>query len=70
MEPYHPLYLNTQFKAQDFSEIANYFSSIDRKIVYDHPAVLARKEELVTEGLSIRSIRLDDYENELISLTY
>lgn len=65
LEPYHPLYYNHQFQENGFSVISTYSSSIDKTADYDLSEVMNREKELHKSGVTIRSIKIDDLENEL-----
>jgi N-acetylglutamate synthase-like GNAT family acetyltransferase len=68
LEPYHHLYYNNQFVQFGFQPIANYVSNIDLSLVYDHPSILKREEELIKQGVAIIGIDVSNYENELRKL--
>ncbi|PSL31301.1 hypothetical protein [Dyadobacter jiangsuensis] len=64
-EPHHHLYYNQQFKDAGLAPIAQYYSNIDRGMELDNPEIVARAEELMAEGVTIRSIDLSDFEAEI-----
>jgi L-amino acid N-acyltransferase YncA len=68
LEPYHHLYYNDQFVQFGFRPIANYVSNVDYSLSNNHPSILKREEELTAKGVTIRSIELNNYENELRKL--
>jgi len=68
MEPYHPLYYNDQFKTQDFKPISTYTSGINSDLICDFENVVRLEESFTQAGVIIRSIDMDDYENELLKL--
>lgn len=68
LEPYHHLYYNQQFTEAGFSPISQYTSSIDTELECNHPDILKRETELLSEGVVIRSINMNDYEGELKKL--
>lgn len=51
-----------------FAPIANYYSSIDDVLESDNTQVNQRAVELQEQGMTLRSIRLSEYENELRKL--
>ncbi len=65
MEPYHHLYYTEHFVNQGFTRFATYFSSKDTQLIYDNPAVLARKAALLAQGLSIRKVEVAHFRAEL-----
>ncbi|GAL87367.1 hypothetical protein MYP_4597 [Sporocytophaga myxococcoides] len=65
LEPYHPLYYNQQFQNNGYSVISTYSSSIDTTADYNLSEVVKREKELISSGVTIRSIKTDDLENEL-----
>jgi L-amino acid N-acyltransferase YncA len=68
LEPYHHLYYNDHFTQAGFAPIADYISSFDRTLTHDSDDGLELEERFVKAGVTIRSIRTDDYENELRKL--
>lgn len=65
LEPYQPLYYNQHFKNAGFELIASYFTNIDHHFKYDHPDILKREIELYADGVRIRSIDLEYFEEEI-----
>ncbi len=65
LEPYHHLYYNAHFEKNGFSSFANYFSSKDTTMAFDNPEVLARKEEFLAQGVTIRSVDVANFQTEL-----
>jgi N-acetylglutamate synthase-like GNAT family acetyltransferase len=68
LEPYHHLYYNNQFIQFGFQPIASYISNIDHSLSFNQPAILRREEELTAQGLTIRRIDMNHYEDELRKL--
>jgi len=68
MERYHHLYYNKHFEKAGFSTIETYFSSLNRPISYDLTAVLQGAKYFEEQGLIIRPIDVNDFENELKKL--
>lgn len=65
LEPYHPIYYNQHFINAGFEVIERYFSSIDKIMQYDNPAILAKEKFFFDMGVKIRTINLNDFANEL-----
>lgn len=65
LEPYHQPFYAAQFEVAGFAPIAEYVSTIDRKLLHDAPAVVERDREFMAQGFRFRNIRLDQYEQEL-----
>lgn len=68
MEQEHPLYYHAHFLDAGFEVIAKYNSCIDSSFTRNQPHVLLREEELIQEGLRIREIDINRYEEELTRL--
>lgn len=68
LEPYHPLYYNEQFKANGFKVISSYTSTISHTLQSDMKEVLKQGEEFSKRGVTIRTINMGQYENELKKL--
>lgn len=68
LEPYHHLYYNQQFTNAGYSPISEYTSSLDTELECNHPDILKREAELLHDGVTIRSIDMNDYEGELKKL--
>lgn len=68
LEPNHHLYYNDHFLNSGFEVMANYFSSIDRSLICDNPAVLLRENELIKFGVTFRNLNLPEFETELEKL--
>jgi L-amino acid N-acyltransferase YncA len=67
-EPYHQVYYNNLFTAFGFTAISHYVSQKDNTIKYDDEAILQAEKQFVENGLVIRNIDLDNFENELKKL--
>lgn len=65
LEPYHHLYYNEQFTAAGFEAISNYTSRLDPTMQCNDPGVLQRERELLEQGVIIRSIGMNRFEDEL-----
>jgi L-amino acid N-acyltransferase YncA len=65
LEPYHHLYYNELFMHSGFAPIARYFSSLDKQLRFDIPGIVEREKELCASGMTMRSINLKDFRNEL-----
>lgn len=70
LEPFHPLYYNDQFVAAGFNPISRYTSSINQDLHCDMDHILALEQSFQQAGVLIRSINLNDYENELQKLYF
>jgi L-amino acid N-acyltransferase YncA len=68
LEPYHHIYYNTQWQENGFQVISKYVSNYESEVICDHPTVLQREKELLDDGLIIRNVNLDQYEEELEKL--
>jgi hypothetical protein len=68
LEPYQHLYYNDQFIASGFEVIGKYFSSIDKDLLYDQPAVLQKTKEFKEMGVVFRNININKYKEELEKL--
>jgi L-amino acid N-acyltransferase YncA len=68
LEPDHPLYYPGQFLRAGFAIIAKYTSSIDTTFTRNQAHVLLRESELLSQGLRIREIDMDQYVAELTKL--
>lgn len=68
LEPFQPLYYNDQFRDAGFAQIAHYYTNIDRHFKYDHPDVLKRERELLSDGVRIRAIDPENFEEEIAGI--
>jgi len=68
MEPYNFQYYNNQFLRNGFSEIAGYFSNIDRKPEFDELQISEYEKLLKSENACVRNLNLNDFENELFKI--
>lgn len=68
LEPYHHLYYNEHFLNNGFHVIAEYTSSIDNVLHFDHPSILKKEDEFAKAGVTIRNIDMSNYEDELRKL--
>ena len=68
LEPYNRTYYNDQFTDNGFDPIAHYSSNLDTDIQCDPPNVLKLDEAFSNAGVTIRSVNLQEYENELKQL--
>lgn len=67
MEPFHPLYYNTQFAGFGFQSVAHYVSGISDCANYK-PASAQAFEKLYEKGLQVRAFDLNDFDKELEKL--
>jgi L-amino acid N-acyltransferase YncA len=65
LEPYHHLYYNDLFRNSGFESIARYFSSLDKQMRFDRPEIMEREKQLRATGMTMRSIDLKNFRNEL-----
>ncbi|TLV02917.1 hypothetical protein [Dyadobacter luticola] len=66
LEPFHHLYYNDQFQDAGFEVIARYYTNIDSNLELNEDAALtARQQELFDEGVVIRPIDLQHFEDEI-----
>ncbi|MBL1278701.1 MAG: hypothetical protein COA33_000380 [Fluviicola sp.] len=65
MEPYHHIYYNQQFLDAGFKKIAQYDSNLDSKLTVDSLKIKDYEVEFTKKGANFRTIRMDDFENEL-----
>ncbi len=68
LEAFHHLYYKDQFLNSGFQTIGKYYSSLDHEVTCDYPAILELEKKLEAEGMSVRSIDINDYTNELKKL--
>lgn len=68
LEPFHPLYYNDQFIHYGFECIANYHSSKTENITLDQALFKQLDKELSGNGVRIRPIDLDQFEQEIEQL--
>ncbi|MDH4472251.1 MAG: hypothetical protein QE487_06565 [Fluviicola sp.] len=68
LEPYHHLYYNNQFRENGFEVISDYTSSFDTSLPHDLPELIERERHFSAMGVTIRSIDLEHFEQELESL--
>jgi len=67
-EPYHKLYYNEQFVANDFHVIARYSSNITTDLSFNDKRILIREHDFFQEGVKIRGIDVRNMEVELDQL--
>jgi L-amino acid N-acyltransferase YncA len=67
-EPYHHVYYNNLFISFGFKKISHYVSHIDDTLHYDDVSILQAEEIFIKNGLTIRNIDVDNFENELKKL--
>ena len=65
LEPYHHLYYNDQFHENGFEVISEYTSSFDTSLPHNLPELIAREQHFSALGVTIRSIDLTQFEQEL-----
>jgi L-amino acid N-acyltransferase YncA len=65
LEPYHHLYYNEQFITSGFQIISRYSSTINQTLSEDKDAIVQRDAEFSKRGVTIRTINIEHYENEL-----
>lgn len=69
LEPHHHLYYNNHFTENGFTPFANYFSSKDTTLQFDHhPSVLEREKAFLEQGVTFRNVDLANFEIELEKL--
>lgn len=68
LEPEHHLYYNEHFMLMGFKPISTYISSIDTKLVYDEPEIVAKENDLIAKGVKIRDVDMNKFEDELKKL--
>ena len=64
-ESCHHIYYNQHFLSAGFEPVASYFSNIDRSMKYDNPEILKREREFKDQHVTIRSIDLSHFEEEI-----
>ncbi|MEP6626724.1 MAG: hypothetical protein ABJA32_02025 [Ginsengibacter sp.] len=68
LEPYHPVYYNHQFQSAGFRPVAHYSSRINTDFFSDEGTVLLKEKRLFENGLKLRNIDLDNFDEELKKL--
>jgi hypothetical protein len=68
LEPFHHAYYLEQFEQNGFSVASNYVSNLDTQMSFSLDGLEKMEAKLKLNKLTIRNIRLDDLENELLKL--
>jgi hypothetical protein len=68
LEPYHHLYYNEQFISSGFKIISRYSSTINHALSESMDGIVQRDTDLSKRGVTIRTINMEQFENELSRL--